>query len=133
MARPRMKTEMDRTAEAAAAAEGARRGRMAPISPYRGGAAARPIPTDASKPSTMTPEQQAMVDSFWDEHSRWTAKDEFGNTIVTPYRIPGEIMGTTEARALADMEKQDQERAIEEARQKAIQQSLRKLNYGMRT
>lgn len=93
-------------------------GRMLPIEPYRGGASARPIPTDARNPNhPLSPEQQAIVDAFWDEHNRWLAADEMGRQYVTPTRTGGDMMGRAEVRGLGEIDAMDREDVIRRAAQ----------------
>lgn len=69
----------------------------------------------------LDPEQQAIVDSFWDEMDRWWVTDEAGNRYPTAQRSDFEPIGRGTQRAIADLEAMEIERAlqIEAARQAA--------------
>lgn len=84
---------------------------------YDGSSRAVPIPIRPDEaPAQLTPQQHAIVDAFWDEHSKWVARNEDGTVTVTPFRRESQfMMSPSEARALNELEMADRQRAIDEA------------------
>lgn len=69
----------------------------------------------------LTPEQQAIIDAFWDEQARWTATDEMGRTVHRGTRYGGDMMDIGTQRMIQQVEAEDAMRAaeLEAARQAA--------------
>lgn len=99
------------------AAPPANASRAAPAAPWMGDGRAVPIPIrppdqEPPPPPPMTPQQQAIVDAFWQEMDRWGARDEAGNWMAGATRRPELPYTRGEARAIQEFDDMDREQAI---------------------
>lgn len=85
--------------------------------PFPAGLASGPPPTVRTPNMTpqdpLTPDQQGIVDAFWDENDRWAGRGENGRPITTATRIDLPIRGRGLARDVANVEADDARRAAE--------------------
>lgn len=107
-------------AQVAAQEHAAVGGYLGRYKPFPAGLATTPPPAQATPNITpqapLTPDQQGIVDAFWDENDRWAGRDESGKPVATATRIDWPVMGRGLARDVANVEADDARRAAEAAK-----------------